>query len=181
MALQHYSASYQISPIQHHGLLLLAGVGGIDLIRISQNAPLPYPIMLHSEQKCSHFCSEWSIVGYGTGVLWDLWNWSIDYKTTLNRFFQFKLLIYFNVQLATNGSELLSVPSMLLMFKTKNTSVNHDDVIKWTIFPRYWPFVRGIHRSPVNSPHKGQWHGATMFCLNKRLRRHRAYYDASVK
>ena len=23
-------------------------------------------------------------------------------------------------------------------------------------FPRYWPFVRGIHRSPVNSPHKGQ-------------------------
>ena len=24
-------------------------------------------------------------------------------------------------------------------------------------FPRHWPFVRGIHRSPVNSPHKGQW------------------------
>ena len=22
---------------------------------------------------------------------------------------------------------------------------------------RYWPSVRGIHRSPVNSPHKGQW------------------------
>ena len=32
----------------------------------------------------------------------------------------------------------------------------HDDVIKWKNFPRYWPFVRGIHRSPVNSPHKGQ-------------------------
>ena len=27
----------------------------------------------------------------------------------------------------------------------------HDDVIKWRQFPRYWPFVRGIHRSPVNS------------------------------
>ena len=25
--------------------------------------------------------------------------------------------------------------------------VNHDDVIKWKHFPRYWPFVRGIHRS----------------------------------
>ena len=24
-------------------------------------------------------------------------------------------------------------------------------------FPPYWPFVRGSHRSPVNSPHKGQW------------------------
>ena len=32
-------------------------------------------------------------------------------------------------------------------------------------FPRYWPFVRGIHRSPVNSPHKGQWRGALMFSL----------------
>ena len=29
-------------------------------------------------------------------------------------------------------------------------------------FPRYWPFVRGIHRPPVNSPHKGQWRGALM-------------------
>ena len=27
----------------------------------------------------------------------------------------------------------------------------HDDVIKWKHFPRYRPFVRGIHRSPVNS------------------------------
>ena len=25
-------------------------------------------------------------------------------------------------------------------------------------FAVYWPFVRGIHRSQVNSPHKGQWH-----------------------
>ena len=41
----------------------------------------------------------------------------------------------------------------------------HDDVIKWKHFPRYWPFVRGIHRSPVNSPHKGQWHGALIFSL----------------
>ena len=32
----------------------------------------------------------------------------------------------------------------------------HDDVIKWKHFPRYWPFVRGIHRSRVNSLHKGQ-------------------------
>ena len=42
---------------------------------------------------------------------------------------------------------------------------NHDDVIKWKPFPRNWAFVRGIHRSPVNSPHKGQWRGALMFYL----------------
>ena len=31
--------------------------------------------MLHSEQKCVHFCSKWCIVGlgYGTGASWDLW------------------------------------------------------------------------------------------------------------
>ena len=38
-------------------------------------------------------------------------------------------------------------------------------VIKWKHFPRYWPFVRGIHRSPVNSPHKGQWRGTFFFDL----------------
>ena len=43
--------------------------------------------------------------------------------------------------------------------------LSHDDVIKWKHFPRYWPFVRGIHRSPVVSPHKGQWHGALIFSL----------------
>ena len=41
----------------------------------------------------------------------------------------------------------------------------HDDVTKWKHFPRYWSFVRGIHRSPVNSPHKGQWRGALMISL----------------
>ena len=69
----------------------------------------------------------------------------------------------------------------------------HDDVIKWKHFPRYWLFVRGIHRSPVNSPHKGQWRGALMFSLictringwvNNReagdLARHYAYYDVIV-
>ena len=69
----------------------------------------------------------------------------------------------------------------------------HDNVIKWTHFPRYWPFMRGIHTSPVNSTHKGQWRGALMFCLictwikiwvNNReagdLRRHRTHYDAIV-
>ena len=73
------------------------------------------------------------------------------------------------------------------------TNGMHDDVIKWKHFPRYWPFVRGIHRSPVYSPHKGQWRGASMFSLisfwingwiNNReagdLRRCRAHYDVIV-
>ena len=45
------------------------------------------------------------------------------------------------------------------------TGHKHDDVIKWKHFPRYWQFVRGIHRSPVNSTHKGKGRGALMFTL----------------
>ena len=60
-------------------------------------------------------------------------------------------------------------------------------------FPRYWPFVWGIHRTPVNYPHKGQWRGALMLSLicawindwvNNReagdWRRHRAHYGVTV-
>ena len=69
----------------------------------------------------------------------------------------------------------------------------HDDVIKWKHFPRNWPFVREIHRSPVNFPHKGQWRGALMFslmyawindCVNNReagdLRLQHGHYDVIV-
>ena len=42
---------------------------------------------------------------------------------------------------------------------------SHDDGIKSKHFPRYWPFVRGNHRWPLNSPHKGQWRRALMFSL----------------
>ena len=60
------------------------------------------------------------------------------------------------------------------------------------IFSALLAFVRGIRRSPVNSPHK--WHGALMFTLicacidgwvNNRkagdVRRHRIHYDVTVK
>ena len=53
--------------------------------------------------------------------------------------------------------------------------------------------LNGIHRSPGNSPHKGQWRGALVFSLicdwtngwvNKRdagvLRRYRTHYDVTV-
>ena len=42
---------------------------------------------------------------------------------------------------------------------------SHDDVIKWKHFPHYWPFVRVIHRSPVDYPYKDRWRGALIFSL----------------
>ena len=69
----------------------------------------------------------------------------------------------------------------------------YDDVIKWKHFPHHWPFVRGIHRWPVNSPHKAQWRRALMFSMifawtnswvNNRnaggLIRRRAHFNAIV-
>ena len=76
------------------------------------------------------------------------------------------------------------LPLILIMMTSSNGNIFHVTD----------PFVRGIHRSPVNSPHKGQWHGAFMFSLicawingwvnNSEpgdLRRHRAHYDVTVE
>ena len=89
-----------------------------------------------------------------------------------------------------NLSWFMQVKGVPGVLGCKMSNLQHDDVIKWRYFPRYWPFVRGIHRSPVNSPQKSQWRGALMFCsicvwingwVNNReagdLRRYRAHYD----
>ena len=87
----------------------------------------------------------------------------------------------------------ISVVQSFRNFAEMTKLLFYDDVIKWKHFPRYGPFVPGIHRWRVNSPHKGQWHGALMFSLicawtngwtNNRdagnLRRHGAHYDVTV-
>ena len=67
-------------------------------------------------------------------------------------------------------TELLKYQRTTISFEISHIYVNdvrlyHDDVKKWKHFPRYWPFVRGSHRSPVNSTDKGQWRTALMFSL----------------
>ena len=107
-----------------------------------------------------------------------------------------RVIIYFSDTVSRAHCVLRAAVYFILNLFTKLLSLStprHDDVIKWKHFPRYWPFVWGIHRSPVNSPHKGQWRGALIFSLicvsingwvNNReagaLRRYRAHYDVSV-
>ena len=68
---------------------------------------------------------------------------------------ELKILIF---QSLSNATFTLPSQSMInwidilrqqsLLFTTWYIAVkSHDDVIKWKHFPRYWPFVRGIHRS----------------------------------
>ena len=81
-----------------------------------------------------------------------------------------------------NIGEMLSFTEITIDY-----SANHDDVIKWKHFPRYWPFVRGIHRGqmPVTR-------SFDVFLIYARingwvntgeagdLRRHHTYYDVIV-
>ena len=117
-------------------------------------------------------------------------NRSEDGKKNSFHFFIFwKILTYANAMdsVYVSGQEKCHPHNFLPVI------TSHDDVIKWKHLPRYWPFVRGIHRSPVNSPHKGQWRRALMFSLicawtndwvNNReagdIKRHHAHYDVTV-
>ena len=92
--------------------------------------------------------------------------------------------------------DIYNISRKYVLSSTRHDAINllcHDDVIKWKHFPRYWRFVRGIHQSPENSPHKGQWRGTLMLSLicvwingwvNNReagnLRRYRAHYAVIV-
>ena len=81
--------------------------------------------------------------------------------------------------------------------KSWKSTAHHHTHTRWRhqieTFSALLALCAGIHRSPVNSPHKGQWRGALMFSLmctwmngwvNNReagdLRRHRAHYDVIV-
>ena len=68
-----------------------------------------------------------------------------------------------------------STSMFLMSFRINLTG--HDDVIKWKHFPRYWPFVKGIHRSMVgrlcqNSTHWAR-HNSIMLWYNFNQSHHR--------
>ena len=121
----------------------------------------------------------WNSTQNSLPIHWKMW---FLYNIAIIRALRFKSSYAFLKR--PPGNYLSMAWSKLIPFR------KHDDVIKWKHFQRHWPFVREIHRSPVNSPHKGQWRGALMFslicaCINGwvnnreagELRRHRAHYD----
>ena len=60
-----------------------------------------------------------------------------------------KIILVFHVFVRNRSCEIRVSPPVRKMDEWMDRI--HDDVIKWKHFPRYWPFVRGIHRWP----HKG--------------------------
>ena len=127
----------------------------------------------------------------------------MPFVENINSFFHIRFYVHNNSiswalardvhELCTNDTYALWYYHISLKVIVNNFVLCHDDVIKWEHFPCYWPFVRRIHRSTVNFPHKGQWRGALMFSLicvwiygwvkNHEagdLRRHRAHCDVTV-
>ena len=102
-------------------------------------------------------------------------SWSMLYVIFVkNKLTKSHILIWINIHLCFNcdGSTSIEVnlrvsnykfnwlnyfldsqPEAGLAHLCLQMSKRHDDVIKFKQFPRYWPFVRGIHRGHVNSPH----------------------------
>ena len=92
----------------------------------------------------------------------------------VNNVFLFRLFVWFIdvIQAGLGWCSWLAVIHHPIYSKTRRSFPGtalflfaHDDVIKWKYFPRHWPFVRGIHRSPTNSPPKVEWRGALVFSL----------------
>ena len=98
-----------------------------------------------------------------------------------------------------NNYELLNLQACSFnVVWNRGCTQSHDDVIKWKHFPRYWPFVRGIHpaQSPVRqsfdvffdlrpniwlskqSPHVQSFD--VFFDLHGDLKSHPAHYDVIV-
>ena len=122
-----------------------------------------------------------------SGKVWGVFCWFKFWRT-----FKFCLLLSVYMQhIAVHKTAIYQVYS--ISNKIRKNYCDHGDIIKWKHFLHYWPFVQGIPRSPVNSPHKSQWGGALMFTLictqinvwvNTRVAGdfilHRAHYDAIV-
>ena len=68
---------------------------------------------------------------------WVKWSWY--------RMVQVDIVVADGLATQRVGPEIATTWSSALLPLWKSTK--HDDVIKWKHFPRYWPFVRGIHWS----------------------------------
>ena len=94
------------------------------------------------------------------GNLWKWWQ-KYHWMFSLNSIWSWKC-IWMKCP-RKNMAKLMAIATYLLILAV--LAIKTHDVIKSKHFLRYWPIVWGMHRSPVNSAHKGQWRGVLMFSL----------------
>ena len=132
------------------------------------------------------------------GGIWGRCFWQMMWDGTYGCFCQVSILDYQWQMVATiskyhtplsllkdgpiKDTQTIGLPFLIILFMMTSSNGNISALLA---------FVRGIHRSTVNSPHKGQWRGAFMFSFirawtnswaNNRnsgdLRRHRTHYSS---
>ena len=104
--------------------------------RKSHDSPAPYPTIYHSEQKWGCLCSEWCVVWYGAGALWDLWDWSItEYPMKYAHSFVALCLLWLYDQLCANGSIGLISSGLWTSYQIRKTSGAHAPEMSETFSP----------------------------------------------
>ena len=73
---------------------------------------------------------------------WQLWHTQTGYTNL----FDIMLSLLINIQEMEHHHLLEAGQPWNWQLDVCEAKRLHDDVIKWKHFPRYWPFVRGIHR-----------------------------------
>ena len=108
-----------------------------------------------------------------TGLLWGIHRGPVNspHKWPVTRkMFPFDDVIMISVAINHWNIKCWDIRSWFVKYPVIRSLHSIDDAIKWKKIPRYWPFVWGIHQSPVDSPHKGQRRGALIFSLNKEVK-----------
>ena len=129
---------------------------------------MPLPLMSHVNKQAqlemnSHVPAD--EIQLKNTILWQLFTCDKNIRAVnktcgwrLNRLLSFIFIAYTNVCCWLMSVDLNSRKKYVV----RRSTTAHDDVIKWK---PYWPLVRGTHRSPMYSPHKGHWREALMCSL----------------
>ena len=102
------------------------------------------------KKKCAHFCSEWCTLEYGNGALWhilirSIWRFVVTVtassKPTGNRKHYNEVIM---------GAMASQITGLMIVYSTVYSGADQRKHRSSASLA----FVRGIHRWPVNSPHK---------------------------
>ena len=150
----HWAASGCIHPIKIHTSKRVVGVGREVCLRMSicrackRGGLWTVARSLLDVERWYHLCCHWR--------LWELAQFgNLNYIDT-GIWFSYWSFLYISQR------KMYSMYTAVRYFipwpqETTEKICWHDDVIKWKHFPRYWPFVRGIHHTKASD--------AELWCL----------------
>ena len=93
----------------------------------------------------------------------------IQFRFSAEDYYIHKCYVFRAAKTSSNKKQDLSKWTYAELRDTINTSCGEfhcNDVMTWKCFPYYWPLMKGIHWSPMDSPHKGSvMQSLDVFCV----------------